>query len=64
MIPSGTVSIAFEARQHLLHLELTARPAGDNRLGPLLDRFGVFAPVMLAWVPDAAGPARPLLAIL
>ena len=27
------------ARQHLLHLKLRSRTAGDHRLGPLLDRF-------------------------
>jgi hypothetical protein len=39
--------------QHLLHLERLPRTASDGRLGPLLDRFARFAPVLLIRIPGA-----------
>jgi hypothetical protein len=41
------------AGQYLLHLERWTPAASDDRLGPLLDRLVVFAPVVLAGVPRA-----------
>jgi hypothetical protein len=38
--------VGIVAGQHPLHLELWARAAGDDRLGPLPDRLAFLAPVV------------------
>lgn len=40
--------------QHLLHLELLPRPAGDDWLGPVVDRLTLLAPVVLQGIPRAS----------
>src|ERR1700687_438417 len=37
--------------QHLLHLERLPRTPSDDRLGPFLDRFARFSPVLLIRIP-------------
>jgi hypothetical protein len=37
--------------KHLLHLELRPWPARDDRLGPILDRLTLFAPILLRRIP-------------
>lgn len=45
--------VGIRTGQHLLHREVWARPAGDDRLDPLFDGIIFFAPVMLLCVPHA-----------
>ncbi len=40
-------------REHLLHLELRTRAAGDDRLGLLPARFALLAQVVLFGIPGA-----------
>ena len=42
------------SREDLFHFELRLRTSGDDRLGPLFNRFVFLSPVLLTGVPDAA----------
>jgi len=45
--------IGVGSGQHLLHLELGARPPGEEWLGPFLNQLTLLAPVVLLRVPDS-----------